>query len=629
MTANAITALQLGNFKAFANRQRIPLKPLTLIYGPNSSGKSSIIHSLLLARHALETGELDAYSTNIGGDAVDLGGFGQYVYKRDRTNRVEWGLELNPRDFPKPLAEFLQPIDSLTVSLTLGLDGDTVRVQSFSIDGDGDEIIYMSARRGRDILRCDRLNYDHPILAQIIQAIVETQTTATKLSKADQEAIESAINELAPEITAQALNWLPPGIDIDLDEDEPTARQRRWQIPKAALAGITGASTAVLGRRFGRIGGISGLAGSAALSVGVNMLPNGMLPVGGGEDRQQELVTILQFWLVRRLHDLILGISETIDADFKRLRYLGPFRSYPPRHFGAARQQDSNWEAGGGAAWQTLLTNAKVREKVNHWLSDPDRMKTPYELVLRELLPGSELSADLLPLINEGFQKLAVKLIAHTAGFGSEVQSEVERIMGDIEASPNREMHTLPEVETLVAMLTDTEVVSEDWVKQLAATSSERTVDLVLVDQRSQTPVSHRDVGIGVSQVLPILVSCYALENSRVAIEQPEIHLHPRLQSELADVFIESALGEQQNTFILETHSEHLLLRIMRRMRETYSKTLPEGCQPITPKDVCVLYVDPAGSSSIVQEMPLNPRGELMKAWPGGFFEEGLEEVFA
>ena len=103
-------------------------------------------------------------------------------------------------------------------------------------------------------------------------------------------------------------------------------------------------------------------------------------------------------------------------------------------------------------------------------------------------------------------------------------------------------------------------------------------------------------------------------------MEQPELHLHPRLQSDLADVFIDSALGETKNTFLLETHSEHLLLRIMRRMRETYEGRLPEGALPVHPEDVAVIYVDPSGPQSIVQELPLNKRGELVKAWPGGFF---------
>ena len=113
-----------------------------------------------------------------------------------------------------------------------------------------------------------------------------------------------------------------------------------------------------------------------------------------------------------------------------------------------------------------------------------------------------------------------------------------------------------------------------------------------------------------------------------LAIEQPEIHLHPALQAELGDVFLESALGGDGNTCLIESHSEHLLLRIMRRMRETSTGKLPDGVPEVRPEDVMVLFVEPDGSQSIVREMPLNERGELVKAWPGGFFEEGLREIF-
>jgi predicted ATPase len=151
--------------------------------------------------------------------------------------------------------------------------------------------------------------------------------------------------------------------------------------------------------------------------------------------------------------------------------------------------------------------------------------------------------------------------------------------------------------------------------------------DLYLVDQRTKTKVSHRDVGIGISQVLPVIVTAYASRDKLIAIEQPEIHLHPALQAELGDVFIKSALQDQRNTFLLETHSEHLILRVMRRMRETLEGKLPKGIPPVRPEDVAVIYVDPAGPASIVREMPLNERGDLVKAWPGGFFEEGLREA--
>jgi len=88
-----LTALRLGNFKAFAETQCIPIKPLTLIFGPNSAGKSSILHGLLLAREATDTGNLDIHRTNIGGQSVDLGGFRQYVHRRQTQNTVEWAVD--------------------------------------------------------------------------------------------------------------------------------------------------------------------------------------------------------------------------------------------------------------------------------------------------------------------------------------------------------------------------------------------------------------------------------------------------------------------------------------------------------------------------------------------------------
>ena len=92
-------------------------------------------------------------------------------------------------------------------------------------------------------------------------------------------------------------------------------------------------------------------------------------------------------------------------------------------------------------------------------------------------------------------------------------------------------------------------------------------------------------------------------------------------------MFIESALGEQKNTFLIETHSEHLILRILRRIRETSEGTLPEGATPITPDQVSVVYVQPGKNGSKIIHLPVTADGDFAQPWPDGFFDERIKEL--
>jgi predicted ATPase len=126
------------------------------------------------------------------------------------------------------------------------------------------------------------------------------------------------------------------------------------------------------------------------------------------------------------------------------------------------------------------------------------------------------------------------------------------------------------------------------------------------------------DVGFGVSQVLPALVLLYYVpEGSIVLMEQPEIHLHPAVQSGLADVILKVAETRKLQV-IVESHSEHMLRRFQRRVAEG-----------VTQNDKVKLYFcDSKGGESKLLDLDLDIFGEI-KNWPTNFFGDELGEIAA
>lgn len=158
------------------------------------------------------------------------------------------------------------------------------------------------------------------------------------------------------------------------------------------------------------------------------------------------------------------------------------------------------------------------------------------------------------------------------------------------------------------------------------------TLELRDADGRS---LQFEDVGSGLGYSLPVLISLATKEVS--FLQQPELHLHPALQSELADAFVvalaDSEFGgkaeEGCSQIILETHSEHILLRLLRRVRQAAHADKCLDPHTIGRENLAVLYVEPKpGGTSTVKHLRLAKDGEFIDRWPSGFFEERWEELF-
>lgn len=542
-----ITKIIIENFKGIRDRVEIPIRPITLLFGANSAGKSTILHALLYLRELLERQNADADRVIGGGSDVFLGGFRQLVHGHDETKTVKVGVEfsvdadgLEPYPISRVLTDWtssgevpdpvwingVSGVESVRIEVSIAVSAITGRPQisEYSVAINGEKIGTISANREIRAILCE-IAVEHPIFAA---------------------------------------QYSPDAFDPEF--------------PNPITASLQGTFE---GAQF--LGPVAIREGWIAL--GHQVIPKWGEPLDFDIDESAEEGDAINAPFAKFiLSQLMVRPGQLILEHLRTYRHLGPIRAVPDLRFIGQRTPDPDRWIDGMAAWDHLYRDAKDKADlikiVDQYLSREDRLDLGYSLTAETII-NLPIDAPIMNLLER-----------YAIAPDDFEESDQFRIALD-------------------------DLMSRDMSGKL-----------VLTDIRRSTTVNPSDIGAGVAQVIPVLVSVLESSSKITAIEQPELHLHPAVQCNLGDLFVRAANKADERFFIIESHSEHLLLRLMKRMRQTQADEIPDQDLQLRPESIVILFVETFEGRSVYREMPLNEKGELVKAWPGGFFEEDLEEIF-
>jgi len=158
----------------------------------------------------------------------------------------------------------------------------------------------------------------------------------------------------------------------------------------------------------------------------------------------------------------------------------------------------------------------------------------------------------------------------------------------------------------------------DGWELIVDDTSKKPLIQILL--SKNDTEVNIMDVGQGMNQALPLVVRANVADrpDSIIVLEQPELHLHPAAHGDLAELFAKSA-KENNQTFIIETHSENIILRLR--------KLIVENDFGFTKDDLIIYWIEDAElKGKELREITVDEEG-VLSDWPEGVFNEGMKEI--
>ena len=575
-----LSEYQIHNFKAFANQEKIPIRPITLIYGQNSSGKSSVLQSLLLLKQTLQEATDPQTLLLAKGNLVDLGNFSQYINNHDLDKSFSFKVffDLDTEQImggdSKLLSKYLSDNSLLGLEISFNYDKEFSKIKFDRVDlFVGDKLrpllSYIPNIAEDDngiILNIDeseinfkhsfwqfwwqefKLDFSKMLLSEIrdilerkeiirLSARVSQKKVGNELQKQKDvlkpkiEQLDYELKEIKSKVEDQGIGKLQiDGLESELSDlynqyllfDTLLQLQVRFQ--KYSLQQAQ--EDFVIALRYSHY----------VLCRHFLLNEVGDWQYDLSEPRSEYLSLVYEkSGALKPVLDLTIKASTLLRGYLENLVYIRPLRSYPERLYIFGGNNGEQVGQGGKNIADVLYTKP-----------------------------------DVLNAVNKQFELFDLGYEIKISNFKDEETSDLSDVFA-----------------------------------------------IRLIDRYTKVNVSLLDVGFGISQILPVIIQSVLSRNKTIVIEQPEIHIHPRLQAQLGSLLAES-VKSFGNRFIIETHSEHLLLRLQKLIRNG----------ELSHEDIAVVYVDRGKNGSQCLELRIDSEGDFIDEWPNGFFDEGFNEMF-
>jgi AAA15 family ATPase/GTPase len=545
-----ITKISLTNFRSFKETQIIELAPVTLLFGPNSVGKSSVLMSLAYVQQILFKGHCNPQKLDALAEK-SIGGFKSLVHGQDTNStikiRLDFEADATPFDnYSSDVAEMANHIHE--PCLVMDDFGGNIKSGSVELE------IAWAERQQHAFVRNYRVWINKHYIG-CINASDDLKNTIIKELNTEHPLLIPLENEewLNARFGELENRELIKDDEIQTEFEDLLNSLNPNSAVKPAIADVENANE----QFTNRIAPIALSCRSGAIPILSNLVITNL----DGQELE-EIDKHFNFLVIRSVlsQAFVLPLDQIL-AYLNKSILIGPLRIVPNNEYAPnPHPEQANW-FDGSAAWDLIYKNPKTDDATkklikdsNAWFAYEDKINAGYEILNQSLAEELNIENSDLKDHNNFLNKRLVSF----------------------------------------------------------------------KEKRSNILLSANQLGTGISQVLPIVVAANIDQDCLISIEQPELHIHPRLQVELGDLFLENS---KKHSYLIETHSEHLILRLLKRVRQSSEEVNNYLSSKVNPTDISIIYLEPSDNGVLSKRICIDEDGEFEDRWPDGFFSERREEL--